>query len=163
TSFQDTNWAEVRGIAASSDRTVYVSGTFRIAEPDEFGRTTLHFRDGIWRYTEANGYGRDGNWSVLEGSGTGFGAHNKGMPWGRPSNPYLWVTDGEKQAVPKLLLEADSLSHGIYQFDGTQSGQRFQDPTDVTVDDEGNIFVVDRTPARILRYADLGGSAEFTQ
>lgn len=163
TTFQDTNWAEVRGIAASDDRTVYVSGTFMIREPDEFGRTTLHFRDGIWRYKESNGYGRDGNWSVLEGSGTGFVSHNKGIAWGPPSNPYLWETDGEKGAVQKLLIEADSLSHGIYQFDGTQSGTRFQDPTDVTVDDEGNIFIVDRTTARVLRYADQGGSAEFTQ
>src|SRR5204863_5597439 len=65
--------------------------------------------------------------------------------------------------VQKLLIEADSLSHGIYQFDGTQSGLRFQDPVDVTVDDDGNIFVVDRTTARVLRYADAGGSAEFTQ
>jgi NHL repeat-containing protein len=163
TTFADTNWAEVRGIAASDDRTVYVSGTFKIAEPDEFGRTTLHFRDGVWRYKESNGYGRDGNWSVLEGSGTGFVSHNKGIAWGPRSNPYLWVTDGEKQAVQKLLIEADSLSHGIYQFDGTQSGERFQDPVDVTVDDDGNIFVVDRTTARVLRYADLGGSADFTQ
>jgi hypothetical protein len=163
TSFADTNWAEVRGIAASSDRTVYVSGTFRIAEPDEFGRTTLHFRDGVWRYKESNSYGRDGNWTVLEGSGTGFVSHNKGIAWGPSSNPFLWVTDGGKQAVQKLLIEADSLSHGIYQFDGTQSGTRFQDPVDVAVDDSSNVFVVDRGTARVLRYADQGGSADFTQ
>lgn len=161
-SFSDSNWAEVRGIAASDDRTVYVSGTFRLSEPDEFGRHTLHFRDGIWRYKEASGYERD-NWAVLEGSGTGFVSRNKGVAWGPKSNPFLWVTDGEKQAVQKLLIEADSLSHGIYQFDGTQSGTRFQDPVAVTVDDDGNIFVVDRATARVLRYADQGGSAEFTQ
>jgi hypothetical protein len=163
TTFADTNWAAVRGIAVSDDRTVYVSGTFRIAEPDQFGRFTLHFRDGIWRYKEANSYGRDGNWTVLEGSGTGFVAHNKGIAWGPKTNPYLWVTDGEKQAVQKLLIEADSLSHGIYQFDGTQSGTRFQDPVDVAVDDSSNIFVADRATGRVLRYADQGATANYTQ
>jgi len=163
TTFSDSNWAEVRGIAASDDRTVYVSGTFRVSEPDETGRHTLRFRDGIWRYKESNGYGRDGNWTVLEGSGTGFVSHNKGVAWGPKSNPFLWVTDGEKQAVQKLAIETDSLSHGIYQFDGTQSGLRFQDPYGVTVDDEGNIYIADRASGRVLRYADNGGSADFTQ
>jgi hypothetical protein len=161
--FSDTNWAEVRGIAASSDRTVYVSGTFRIAEPDENGRTTLHFRDGVWRYKESNSYGRDGNFTVLEGSGTGFVSHNKGIAWGPAASPFLWVTDGGKQAVQKLAIETDSLSHGIYQFDGTQSGTRFQDPVDVAVDDSSNVFVVDRATGRVLRYADQGAAANFTQ
>src|SRR5262249_27350570 len=144
-------------------RTVYVSGTFIVREPDETGRDTKRFRDGIWRYKEANSYGRDGNWTVLEGSGIGFVSHNKGVAWGPKSNPSLWVADGEKQAVQKLLIEADSLSHGIYLFDGTQSGLRFQDPVGVAVDDDGNIFVADRGSGRVLRYADQGGSAEYTQ
>lgn len=163
TVFQDTNWAEVRGIAAANDRTVYISGTFRVSEPDEFGRRTLRFRDGIWRYREATGYSRDGGFTVLEGSGTGFVSRNQGIAWGPPSNPALWVADGEKQAVQKLDIETDSLSHGLYQFDGTQSGLRFQDPVDVEVDDEGFIYVVDRGSSRVLRYLDTGGSAEFVQ
>jgi len=163
TSFSDSNWAEVRGIAAADDRTVYVSGTFRVSEPDETGRRTARFRDGIWRYKEASGYDRDHTWTVLEGSGTGFVSHNKGVAWGPKSNPYQWVTDGEKGAVQKLAIETDSLSHGIYQFDGTQSGERFQDPYAVTVDDAGNVYVADRATGRVLRYADNGGSADFTQ
>ena len=163
TSFQDSNWAEVRGIAAADDRTVYVSGTFRVSEPDEFGRFTKRFRDGVWRYKEALGYGRDGSFSVLEGSGTGFVSRNRGIAWGPSSNPALWVADGEKQAVQKLAIETDSLSHGLYQFDGTQSGLRFQDPVDVTVDEDGYIYVVDRGSARVLRYLDNGGSADFVQ
>lgn len=162
-SFSDTNWAEVRGIAATSDRTVYVSGTFRVKEPDEFGRFTARFRDGIWRYKESDNYGRDGSWTVLEGSGTGFVARNRGIAWGPASDPFLWVTDGEKQAVQKLLIEADSLSHGLYQFDGTQSGLRFQDPVAVSVDDAGYIYVADRGSGRVLRYQDLGGAADFVQ
>src|SRR6185369_6018117 len=88
TTFSDSNWAEVRGLAAADDRTLYVSGTFRVSEPDETGRRTLRFRDGIWRYKEADGYARDSGWTVLEGSGTGFVSHNKGVAWGPRANPY---------------------------------------------------------------------------
>jgi sugar lactone lactonase YvrE len=162
-SFSDTNWAEIRGIAASSDRTVYLSGTFRVTEPDEFGRRTAHFRDGIWRYKESDNYERDFGWVVLEGSGTGFVSRNRGIAWGPASNPALWVADGEKQAVQKLTIETDSLSHGVYQFDGTQSGLRFQDLYGVTVDEDGYVYVADHGSARVLRYLDQGGSADFVQ
>lgn len=164
TSFSDTNWAEVRGIAASPDRTVYVSGTFRVLEPDEFGRRTLRFRDGIWRYREADGYAhRDFGWTVLEGSGTGFVSRQRGIAWGPSWDPHLWVADGEKQAIQKLRIETDSLSHGIYQFDGTTSGLRFQDPVDVAVDDSSYVHVVDRGSARVLRYFDAGFAAVYMQ
>jgi hypothetical protein len=74
------------------------------------------------------------------------------------------VADGEKQSIQKLVIEADSLSHGVYQFDGTTSeGGRFQDPVDVAVDDSSYLYVVDRATARVLRYVDLGGSFSYVQ
>jgi len=163
TSFVDTSWADIRGIAASSDRTVYVSGTVRVFELDEFLRRTLRHRDAIWRYREADGYRRDTGWSVQEGTGTGFVERQSGIAWGPPAHPFLWVADGGKQAVQKLEIEADSLSHGIYQFDGTQSGLRFQNVADVAVDDAGFVYVVDQGSARVLRYEDQGGAANFVQ
>jgi hypothetical protein len=165
--FTDTSWAALRGLAASTDRTVYVSGTFRIQEPDEFGRRTLRFRDGIWRYKETDAfthrYTRDGGWTVLEGTGTGFVSRQSGIAWGPPANPYLWVADGDKQAIQKLAIETDSLSHGVYQFDGTSTGLRFQDPVDVAVDDSSYLYVVDRGSGRVLRYFDDGSQADFIQ
>jgi hypothetical protein len=164
TSFADTNWAAVRGLAAASDRTVYVSGTFRVQEPDEFGRRTARFRDGIWRYKEADGYAhRDFGWTVIEGSGTGFVNRQSGIAWGPSWDPYLWVADGEKAAIQKLTIETDSLSHGVYQFDGTASGLRFQDPVDVAVDDSSYVYVVDRGSARVLRYHDEGFAPQYIQ
>ena len=163
-SFSDTNWAAVRGLAVAADRTVYVSGTFRVLEPDEFGRRTLRYRDGIWRYREADQYAhRDFGWTVLEGSGTGFVSRQSGIAWGPSWDPYLWVADGEKAAVQKLAIETDSLSHGVYQFDGTASGLRFQDPVDVAIDDSSYIYVVDRGSARVLRYHDEGFAPSYVQ
>jgi hypothetical protein len=165
--FSDTCWAAVRGLAAATDHTVYVSGTFRVQEPDEFGRRTLRFRDGIWRYKEldpfTHRYGRDGSWTVLEGTGTGFVSRQGGIAWGPAYAPYLWVADGDKQAIQKLAIETDSLSHGVYQFDGTTSGLRFQDPVDVAVDDSSYLYVVDRGSARVLRYHDDGDFVTFIQ
>lgn len=162
-SFGDTNWAEVRGLAVSSDHTVYVSGTFRVLEPDEFNRRTKRFRDAIWRYKESDAYQRDTGWVVLEGTGIGFVAGQKGIAWGPSSAPYLWVADGDKQAVQKMAIETDSLSHGIYLFDGTESGQRFLDAVDVDVDGDGFVYVVDRGSARVVRYKDEGDNASFVQ
>lgn len=166
----DSAWVQVRGLAVATDRTVYVSGTFRVRERDEFNRFTRRFRDGIWRYTEAltpagrDTFVRDEDWEVPEGSGTGFIKNQQGIAWGPPDNPFLWVADGEKQSVQKLVIEADSESHGIYQFDGTTSRDgRFLEPTDVQVDDEGFLYVVDRATARVERFLDEGGSATWVQ
>jgi hypothetical protein len=62
-----------------------------------------------------------------------------------------------------MRIEADFESHGIYAFDGTGSGARFLDPTDVDIDDEGFIYVVDRSAARVVRYEDLGSDASYVQ
>jgi hypothetical protein len=158
-------WVGVRGLAVSSDRTVYVSGTLRVREPDERGAFSIRFRDRIFRYKEisAGNYVWDDEWEVLPGTGVGFIGDPRGIAWGPSDDPYLWVTDGEKQAIQKLRIETDSESHGIYAFDGTASGGRFLDPTDVDVDENGFIYVVDRGSARTLRYDDLGFQAEFIQ
>ncbi len=164
-SFFDSLWADVRGIAASDDRTVYLSGTFRVRELDEFNRFTRRFRDAIWRYRDqgANNYARDTGWEVPEGTGVGFVTQPRGLSWGPPGDPHLWVADAGKQAVQKLRIEAGSEQHGIYAFDGTTSGQAFVDVFDVDVDDEGFLYPADRGSARVLRFADNGGGAEFVQ
>jgi hypothetical protein len=164
-SFFDSLWADVRGIAASGDRTVYLSGTFRVRELDEFGRFTRRFRDGIWRYQDQGGqvYARDTNWEVAEGTGVGFVTTPRGIAWGPSASPYLWVADAGKQAVQKLLIETDAESHGVYAFDGVSSGEAFTDIYDVDVDDENGIYAVDRGSARVLRFLDVGTSAEYLQ
>lgn len=158
-------WVGVRGLAVSDDRTVYVSGTLRVRDPDERGAFSIRFRDRIFRYKEVSpgNYARDPDWEVLPGTGVGFIGNPRGIAWGPPDDPHLWVTDGEKQAIQKLRIETDSESHGIYAFDGTSSGQRFLEPTDVDVDEAGYLYIVDRGSARTVRYEDLGFEAEFIQ
>jgi hypothetical protein len=155
----------VRGLAVSDDRTVYVAGFLRVREPDERGAFSIRFRDRIYRYKESSPgvYGRDTDWEVQPGTGVGFIGNPRGIAWGPTDDPYLWVTDGEKQSIQKLEIETDPESHGIYSFDGTASGERFLDPSDVDVDEEGFIYVVDRSSARIVRYEDMGFEATFVQ
>lgn len=164
-SFYDSLWADVRGITASDDRTVYVTGAFRVRELDEFNRFTRRFRDGIWRYKDQGGrvYARDASWEVPEGTGVGFVTNPRGLAWGPPSDPHLWVADAGKQAVQKLRIETSSETHGVYAFDGVSSGAPFTDIFDVDVDEEGYLYCVDRGSARVLRFLDVGTGVDYVQ
>jgi hypothetical protein len=63
-----------------------------------------------------------------------------------------------------MIIEADSDGHGLYAFDGTSSGTRFTEPVDVDIDGNGNIFVIDRGSARVLRFLDeLTGVSFFEE
>ena len=164
-SFFDSSWADIRGMAVSDDRTVYLSGTFRVRELDEFGRLTRRFRDAIWRYKNTSGttYTYDSSWLVPEGSGVGFVTNPRGLAWGPPNDPHLFVADAGKQAVQKLAIETSLDAHGVYAFDGSSSGQSFLDLFDIDVDPDGSLYAVDRGSARVLRFNDLGFGAEFVQ
>lgn len=164
-SFFDSLWADVRGLAVSDDRTVYLAGTFRVRELDEFGRLTRRFRDAIWRYKNVSGntYQYDSNWLVPEGTGVGFVTNPRGLAWGPPDDPHLFVADAGKQAVQKLRIEAGVDEHGVFAFDGSSSGQAFLDVFDVDVDAAGFLYVVDRGTARVLRFEDLLSDVEFVQ
>ena len=163
--FFDSLWADVRGLAVSDDRTVYLAGTFRVRELDEFGRLTRRFRDAIWRYKNVSGntYQYDATWLVPEGTGVGFVTNPRGLAWGPPSDPHLFVADAGKQSVQKLRIETSVDEHGVFAFDGTSSGQAFLDVFDVDVDDAGFLYVVDRGTARALRFEDLLSGVQFVQ
>ena len=60
-----------------------------------------------------------------------------------------------------MIIETDANSHGLYAFDGTSSGERFSEPVDVDIDGFGNIFVIDRGSARVLRFFDEITQATF--
>ena len=148
---QKSPWVDVRGIAVADDRTVYVSGTFKLLARDEFGRFTLQFAERIWRYEETapDVYTRDEDWEVLPGTGVGFIENHQGIAWGPADDPYLWVTDGGKQAVQKLEIETDPESHGVYAFDGTLSATGLPSrPTSTLTTRDSSTSSIAARPAR---------------
>ena len=53
-------------------------------------------------------------------------------------------------------LYDDQTSTGFFPLDGSDSGQPFSGPTDVTIDEAGYIYIADTGNARALRYSPAG-------
>ena len=101
---------------------------------------------------------RDSTWVVEEGSGIGTVVDPRGLFWSGAGGAALYVADYGKNWVQKLSDSAPST--GFYQLDGGGTGAGFNGPTDVAVDLQGYVYVVDGGNRRVLRYAP---DASFVQ
>ena len=170
--FTDTSFAFVRGIAADNQGRVYVSGTAIILVPDpqdaRIRTRTFLFR--IYRYLKVtpgsvtpdpympgtDRWVRDQNFIVEEGSGLGTVVDPRGLYWagaGVPGGPALFAADFGKNWVQKL---SDSQSStGAFKIDVAQD-TTISGPRDVAVDLNGFLYVADTGNQRVLRLDRYG-------
>ena len=77
----------------------------------------------------------------------------RGLFWSPAGGPALYVSDFGKNWVQKV--SDTEASTGFYQLDGSQSGNAFNGPTDVTVDLQGYVYIADPGNRRVLRYSGI--------
>lgn len=174
--FTDTTFAVVTGIAAGEDGYVYVSGQAIVLdtlESDPHIRTRT-FASRVYRYARGPRYAgitpgdvnmpgcnwhRDTTWVVLDGSGTSSVFDPAGIYYARSGGHTLYITDRGNSKVKGVSVHATNL--GLVQADGSTTGSNFLHPEDVTADLAGYFYVVDRGNRRVLRYD--GNTGEYKQ
>ena len=160
---RDTSIAEARGIAADAAGNVYVSciaREFIRDDPQDPRRRTFKFVSRIYRYLAAEGFARDAEFYVSDGQGLGI-VFEPGDIFVRARDSqtlYLYVADTGKDIAQRMRVVDDNLGESLpsLPIDGTQSGTPISLPPDVTADDLGFIYVVDRGNRRVLRFDALG-------
>ncbi len=174
--FTDTSFAFVRGIAADDQGRVYVSGTAIVLVPDpqddRIKTRTFLFR--INRYLRVtpgsvtpdpympgtDRWVRDRNFIVEEGSGLGTVVDPRGLYWagaGVPGGPALFAADFGKNWEQKL---SDFFSStGTFKIDVAQD-TTLSGPLDVAADLNGFLYLADTGNRRVLRCDRYG---EFQQ
>jgi hypothetical protein len=167
-SFTDTTFAWVNGIAADDQGRVYVSGVIMYCIVDRFDTRlrTLDRQFRIRRYVKGSGdpyviggWKRDPTFEITEGSGIGFARDPRGMAWSAATGAALLFANfghnEEDNAVQKFDLQGDlsnSFKLDICDADTTL----LVHPIDVDVDEVGSVFVVDSGNRRVLRYDSQG-------
>ena len=177
--FTDTTFKQVYGIAADQQGRVYVSGIAAVLDSSKINNSRewqSTFR--IFRYERGikPGYGglvpeelnwdanmpgagarwhRDTTWFVGRGTGAGFVIDPRGMAWSSAGSPALFVADrGNMRAK---TISPYSSSTGYIQFDGSDSPMPFMSPEAVATDIMGFLYVVDRGTKQVVRYDPFGG------
>ena len=171
TSFTDTTFAWVNGVAADPDGRVYVAGIIRHCFIDPFDprSKTLDSEYRIRRYqrgtddryvlgnTTANDtllrgvWGRDPNFEVIEGTGIGSTLDPRGLSWSASTGAALFFADlgnNEVQKYDILGSLGNSFKLDICEADTLTLSH----PTDVDVDGVGNVYVVDAGNRCVVRY-----------
>ena len=172
--FTDTTFAFVRGVAADDYGNVYVSGIAVALDTSSTDARirTRKFVSRVYRYARGPRYPgvepndvlmpganwhRDTTWTVLDGSGTSSVSDPYGIVWTPVAGGALFVADrGNNKAK---LIGTGGPDQGLLKLDGgeTPTGTNFNGPEDVAVDGSGDLYVVDRLNRRVLRY-DLRGA-----
>jgi hypothetical protein len=167
TSFTDTTLVTVEGIAADEQGRVYVAGKTLVYLIDptterNYTRTTQYR---VNRYVRGPRYPgvvpadrnmpgsdwhRDTTWVVEEGSGLGTMVDPRGMVASSALGPALYATDFGKSVAQKISTSLPST--GFYALDGSESGLVFDGPTDIAVDLQGFVYVLDPGTRRVLRF-----------
>jgi hypothetical protein len=172
--FTDTTFAYVRGIAADDAGYIYVSGTAVVLDTlstDQRIRTRK-FVSRIYRYARGPKYPgvvpndvympganwhRDTTWVVLDGTGTSSVNDPRQMLWTPTSGGAVFVADRGNNKAKLIATYAPNV--GLVKLDGseTPTGTSFSLPQSATVDGSGNLYVIDRGNQRVLRYDPYGG------
>lgn len=175
--FTDTTFATVTGVAAGEDGYVYVSGQAIVLDTLETDQRirTRQFVSRIYRYARGPKYPgapnaqdvnmpgcnwhRDTTWVIEDGSGNSTVFDPAGLYYSRYGGHMLWVSDRGNSKVKSLSTHVTNL--GLVQTDGSTTGSNFVSPTDVTADLAGFFYVVDRGNRRVLRFD--GNTGEYVQ
>jgi Beta-propeller repeat len=171
--FTDTTFAWVNGIAADDLGNIYVSGTAVVLDTNAVDPRirTRKYVSRIYRYARGPKYPgvvpndlympganwhRDTTWLVLDGTGASSIIDPRGMRWTPVAGGGLLVADRGNNKVKLIGTYAPRV--GISQMDGseTPTGSSFDHPTNVAVDGSGYLYVVDRGNRRVLRYTTYG-------
>jgi sugar lactone lactonase YvrE len=173
TAFTDTTFAYVNGVAADAQGRVYVSGVINHCFIDPFdGRVkTLDSEYRIYRYQRGTSdrfvlgaaggdtlqlgvWGRDPSLEVVEGTGIGSTLDPRGMSWSAVTGAALFFADHGNNEVQKYD-PLGGLASSFKLSDCADTTLLVQ-PTDVDVDAEGNVYVVDAGNQRVFRYSADG-------
>jgi hypothetical protein len=161
---RDTSLASVSGIASDAAGNVYISGIgkeFIGDDPQDSRRRTYKFVSRVYRYLVAQNFARDRAFFVDDGQGIGT-VSDPGDCTVRnfQGTEYLYVADEGKDIAQRLKIvknNGESPPLEPLALDGSQTGQTFLAPEDVTADLEGFWYIVDTGNHRILRYDYSGG------
>ena len=171
--FTDTTFSYVNGIAADDAGNVYVSGWAAVLDTsanDQRIRTRT-LRSRIIRYTRGPRYPgivpadiympgadwhRDTTWRAIDGTGDSFVQDPAKMVWSTLGGGLLFVADRGNNAAKRIATYAPRI--GLPKLDGSETvtGTSFNAPEGVAVDPYGFLFVVDRLNQRVLRYDPFG-------
>jgi hypothetical protein len=169
--FTDTTFAIVSGVAADDAGRVYVTGLAVVLDTlstDQRIRTRK-FKSRIYRYARGQRYPgvndvympganwhRDTTWNVLDGTGTSSVSDPRGATWTPTRGGAVLVADRANNKVK--LIATFTAGVGITKMDGseTPSGTSFNGPEGVAVDESGYLYIVDRLNQRVLRYDTYG-------
>ncbi|MBP8137576.1 MAG: hypothetical protein KAY61_05175 [Candidatus Eisenbacteria bacterium] len=175
--FTDTTFATVAGVAAGEDGYVYVSGQAIVLDTLETDQRirTRQFVSRIYRYARGPKYPgapnaqdvnmpgsnwhRDTTWVIEDGSGNSTVFDPAGIYWTRSGSHPVYVADRGNSKVKGLSSMVTNL--GLVQTDGSTTGSNFVQPTDVFADLSGFFYVVDRGNRRVLRFD--ANSGEYIQ
>jgi hypothetical protein len=170
-SFTDTMFAFVNGVASDDQGHVYVSGLAIILLPTTDPRVlerTYEYR--VWRYLRGlrsdgsrdpnvpyGNWHRDTGFEIRQGTGVGAAIDPRGIDWNPTTGPALYIADlgnfrGEKVRDGNTTLP-DSRYYHTLDF-GTAPD--LQQPLDITTDRAGFFYIADSTGAQVLRYDDAG-------
>ncbi|HTQ41869.1 MAG TPA: hypothetical protein VMI75_03860 [Polyangiaceae bacterium] len=171
--FTDTSFAYVRGVAADDNGYVYVSGYAVVLDTSAVDPRirTRSFVPRIYRYSRGPRYPgiipndinmpganwhRDSTWFVLDGSGNSSIIDARGITWSPYNGGALLVADRGNNKVKLLSTTVSNL--GFAQMDGseTPTGTAFNAPTNVAMDASGYLYVIDEGNQRVLRYDSYG-------
>lgn len=171
--FTDTTFAYVYGVAADDLGNVYVSGLAVVLDTlstDQRIRTRK-FVSRIHRYARGPKYPgvvpndvlmpganwhRDTTWVVLDGTGTTSVNDPRGIQWTPTRGGALFVADRANNKAK--LIGTYGRDIGLLRLDGseTPTGTNFNSPEHVAVDGSGDLYIVDRQNRRVLRYDGVG-------
>lgn len=161
--FTDTTFAHVNGIAADAQGRIYVSGVAMHCDVDPFDSriVTLEFEYRIRRYVRGGphpdmpgaSWQRDPGFDIQQGTGIGSTQDPGQMTWDGWDGGALFFCDRGNDEVQKL---ADA-GGGATSFKVDEGDSLLLDrPLDVATDRAGFFYVVDSGNRRVLRYDAQG-------
>ena len=172
--FTDTTFAYVRGVAADDEGRIYVSGTAVVLDTSQTDQRirTRKFVSRIYRYVRGPRYPgvvpndiympgadwhRDSTWVVLDGTGASSVNDPRGFNWTPIAGEAVFVADRGNNKAKLIGTSAPNI--GITRIDGseTPTGTSFYLPEGAAVDESGFLYLVDRGNQRVLRYDTYGG------
>jgi hypothetical protein len=169
--FTDTTFSQVYGVAADEDGFVYISGIAALLDTSKINQQdrTRKFASRVFRYARGPRYAgivpgdinmpgsnwhRDTSWVVFDGTGSSSVSDPRGIVWSNVGLPSLFIADkGNDQAKS---VSVNEIGVPIVKFDGRETGSVFNSPEDVAEDLQGFFYVVDRLNRRVVRYDPSG-------